>query len=111
MNDPVALDLYAQLIIFQRDFERAAIHFSGSDDSMQDTLLSLARKVGLEFECCPRPRLIKNTRILPIDHIKADLCCDANLPSLEYSKLPESSYDSSIRPDELTLSDLPSELF
>lgn len=50
MNVPWVLDLYTQLVIFQRDSIKTEISFENSDHSKQDVLHALARKLGLEYE-------------------------------------------------------------
>ena len=62
MNDPIVLDLYRQLVIFQDNLTTPDIIFRAVDHLKQDTLHALARRLGLEYEYSLRQRQVRISR-------------------------------------------------
>jgi hypothetical protein len=63
MNDPYVLAIYTQLVIFEQDLTKHDVTFSQADYSTQDTLHSLARRFGLEYEYSLQFQRVRISRI------------------------------------------------
>jgi hypothetical protein len=62
MNDPIVLDFYRQLVIFQDNPTTPDIIFAAVDHLKQDILHSLARRLGLEYEYSLHQRQVRISR-------------------------------------------------
>jgi hypothetical protein len=62
MNDPIVLGFYTQLFMFQQDSKRQEFVFYSPDPFIQDTLHSLARMLGLQYEHSIRPSQVRISR-------------------------------------------------
>jgi hypothetical protein len=63
MNDPYVLAIYTQLVIFDQDLTKHDVTFYQADYSTQDTLHSLARRFGLEYEYSLHFQRVRISRI------------------------------------------------
>ena len=62
MNDPYVLAIYTRLVRFEQDLTKHAVTFSPADHATQDTLHSLARTLGLEYEYSLQFRKVRVSR-------------------------------------------------